>query len=78
LWKTIEIMQYKITIDRLKEDKPDIILKPNISNIWMLDFDKSKDAIQEWINCVRNNELNLKVLTSKKSLKWFIKKIFNF
>jgi len=69
LWKTIDIMQYKITNNKLIEDTPDFILQPNVSHIWVIDFYKSQESIDMWFKCVINSKIQLQKLINKKNIK---------
>jgi len=40
-------MQFKITNDRLKKDKPDVILRPQLPYVGVLDFDKLDECMYE-------------------------------
>jgi len=67
IFKTIDIMQFKITNDRLKNDKPDIVLRPELSSIWVLDFDKIDECMFEWIKCVKKSEAKINKIVNYKN-----------
>ncbi len=66
-FNTIDIMQFKITNDRLEKDKPDIILRPMLSNVWVLDFDKIDECMYEWIRCVKKSEAKINKIVNYKN-----------
>ena len=65
--KTIDIMQCRITKHRFVDDAADIILEPQVAQIWVLDFYKFKEAIDEWKKTVeKNKEKILKCIKNYK------------
>ncbi len=73
IFKTIDIMQFKITNDRLKNDKPDIVLRPELSSIWVLDFDKIDECMFEWIKCVKKSEAKINKIVNTNGIRFFAK-----
>lgn len=49
---TITIMQDRITRSRMAGDPPDVLLRPNLSDIGMMDFDHAEEAIDKGSACV--------------------------
>ena len=52
LSSSINIMQDRITRSRMAGDPPDIMLRPDLSEIELMDFDKAELAIDKGIACV--------------------------
>jgi len=44
---SIDIMQDRITKSRLASDPPDILISPHLAHMGLLEFDRSKEAIEE-------------------------------
>lgn len=51
----VVIMQDRITRSRMAGDPPDILLRPDLSDIGMMDFDHAAEAIEKGIACVERN-----------------------
>ena len=83
-FKTINIMQFKITNNRLEKDKPDVVLRPMLFGVWVLDFDKLDKCKKEWVRCVKEKEKELENIIKLKNggffkkLKSFLNKNFKF
>lgn len=60
---SIDIMQNSITRYRLQEDKPDIVLSPQVKELSLLEFYRAEEAIQEGRNCVLRMQTELEDLT---------------
>lgn len=58
----VTIMQDRITRSRMAGDPPDVLLRPNLSDIGMMDFDHAKEAIKKGMTCVNRHLPALEVL----------------
>jgi len=58
----IIIMQDRITRSRMAGDPPDVLLRPDLSDIGMMDFDHAAEAIEKGIACVERHLPSLDVL----------------
>ncbi|MDH5445649.1 MAG: patatin-like phospholipase RssA [Gammaproteobacteria bacterium] len=58
----IIIMQDRITRTRMAGDPPDVLLRPNLSDIGMLDFHRAKEAIDKGMACVTRHIPSLDIL----------------
>jgi NTE family protein len=66
LASSVNIMQYKITKNRLKQDTPDFILSPKTGHLGLMEFNRASEAIKEGVFCVKEHELILKKIVKKK------------
>lgn len=62
LGSAVTIMQDRIS--RMAEESPDVLLRPDLSDISMLDFDHGKQAVEKGIACVQRHLPALDVLRS--------------
>ncbi len=62
LGSAVTIMEDRISRSRMAGDPPDVLLRPNLSNINMMDFDCASDAINKGEACVERNLPALEVL----------------
>ncbi len=58
----VTIMQDRITRSRMAGDPPDVLLRPNLSNIGLMDFDRASEAIERGMACVERHLPALDVL----------------
>lgn len=58
----IIIMEDRITRSRMAGDPPDVLLRPDLSNIGMMDFDRAAEAVVKGIDCVERHLPALDVL----------------
>jgi NTE family protein len=61
---SINIMQDRITSNRLAHDPPDVLLEPKLSHLGLLEFDRAKEAIEEGHRCTLAAKADLKALLS--------------
>jgi NTE family protein len=47
IMSSINIMETQITATRLKADRPDLLIQPNLGHIRFLEFNKAQEAIAE-------------------------------
>lgn len=67
LASSINIMQDRITRSRMAGDPPDVMLKPRLAHLGLLEFDRAAEAIEEGRACVKRMLPTLRsVLDSKK------------
>ncbi len=59
---TINIMQHNITCNRIKIDKPNIVLNPKLSHIGLMEFNRAEESIEEGIACVSRMASKIKQL----------------
>ncbi len=67
LASSVNIMQDKITKNRLKQDPPDLILNPKTGHLGLMEFNRASEAIKEGISCVKKHETILKKLVYQKN-----------
>lgn len=56
------IMEDRITRSRMAGDPPDVLLRPDLSDIGMVDFDRANEAIEKGLDCVKRHLPALDVL----------------
>ena len=61
---SINIMQVRISRSRMAGDPPDVIVSPRLAHLGLLDFHRSKEAIEEGERAVQTALPNLKSLFS--------------
>jgi NTE family protein len=61
---SINIMQVRISRSRMAGDPPDVIVAPRLGHLGLLDFHRSKEAIEEGERAVENALPGLKALFS--------------
>lgn len=59
---SVTIMQDRISRSRMAGDPPDVLLRPDLSDIGMLDFDHARKAIDKGMICVQRHLPALEVL----------------
>ncbi len=58
----INIMQDRITVGRLADHPPDVMITPRLAHIGLLEFDRAAEAIEEGRQAVRRVEAQLQAL----------------
>lgn len=58
----INIMQDRITVGRLADHPPDVMITPRLAHIGLLEFDRAAEAIEEGRQAVRRVEAQLRAL----------------
>lgn len=60
----VGIMQERITRDRLAADPPDLVLKPDLARLQLMDFHRARESIAAGRSCVAAAEVDLARLSS--------------
>ncbi len=55
LSRSVYIMQDRITRSRMAGDPPDVLLRPDMSDIGLLDFDRAAESIAKGVDCVERH-----------------------
>ncbi len=63
---SVNIMQHKITQQRLLDDKPDIIIRPKLSDVGLMEFNRADESIDEGIREMHRNLPILKDMIDQK------------
>jgi predicted acylesterase/phospholipase RssA len=61
----VGIMQERITRDRLAADPPDLVLKPDLSRLQLMDFHRARESIDTGRKCVETAEVELSRLATR-------------
>jgi NTE family protein len=61
----VGIMQERITRDRLAADPPDVVLKPDLSRLQLMDFHRARESIDTGRKCVETAEVELSRLATR-------------
>ena len=63
---SVNIMQHKITQQRLLDDKPDILIRPELSDVGLMEFNRAAEAIDEGRREMDSNLSTLKDMIDEK------------
>jgi NTE family protein len=63
---SVNIMQHKITQQRLLDDRPDIIVRPKLSGVGLMEFNRAAEVIDEGAEEMDKNISELKEIIQKK------------
>jgi NTE family protein len=66
---SVNIMQHKITQQRLLDDKPDIVIRPKLADLGLMEFNRATEAIDEGIREVNGNLSTLKDIIDHKKVE---------
>jgi NTE family protein len=61
----VAIMQEQITRDRLAADPPDLVLKPDVAKLQLMDFHRARESIATGRRCVEEAEVDLARLATR-------------
>jgi predicted acylesterase/phospholipase RssA len=65
----VGIMQARVTRDRLAADPPDLVLKPDLSSLQLMDFHRARESIDTGRKSVEAAETDLARLAERLVVK---------
>ena len=65
----VGIMQERITRDRLAGDPPDLVLKPDLAKLQLMDFHRARESIDTGRKSVEAAEVELTKLAARLDIK---------